>query len=494
MLNPLITIENWDGGSTLSERVGNKNQNFQGTTIDFDARKGYITCKAGYTRMSLSASTDIGVEIESMLYTGKDANRYFGTAASTGIIYSQTDSGTIASANDSANNSAISSLIEYNGYMYYTQAASIGRSDLAGSPTYTDNWQTTSLAPTCSVISDGTLWFGNGQYVAKWDDTTFTYNALDVQTGWVVKKMDNFGIPYLAVAVNNVTSSGLAAGCKILLWDRTSPTIWNDEIDVPEKYIQNILYAGGYLWIWAGSTANLYVCPLGSRQATRVWTFNNLDPRDYAFTVYPNAVTYHNGRVYFGLSNSPSASSAFTPSGLYSFNPNPTNLQLNIEINGGTLGSFRSIASMYGTASQALYVGYQTGSTQYLLRENLYTSDNPFNASLGSSGYAVYESFYFDAPIGKKLLIDGVGIDFLPISSAGTFTLSYKKDNETSFTTIFSDANTAGTENSPTGKYQTLKIEARTIKFKLSFSGGSGSIRPYFKRIFATGGLTSDTR
>ena len=487
MLKPLITIENWDGGQSLNDRIAAKNQLAIGSGIDPFLRRGYMANKVALTRMTLSSSVDTNVEFQDIIYAQEDSNVYL--AGEDTIIYSQSSAGAIASAHDSAQAGAIRSLREYKGYMYYPQDTTIGRSDLAGSPTYTDNWQASNISNVAYKpieVSGGDMFVGNGQYVAKWDGTTFTYNALDIQTGWEIQSMANFGSSLLAIGANFGDTSN-SVYSKIFLWSRQHPTIWDDEIEVPEANIFAMISRPGGLWYFAGTNnLSLYFCPLGSRQGIKVFTFENDFPELYMMMVYPNAISAKDGRIYFGLTFNTSATNQFTP-GVYSFNPDINNLKMQCEraTNAGSTGlvNIKSLRSIkYASQPQMVYFSYERGTTQNLYREQLFSSDTTIYAGNGEFTNGTSETVYFDAPQGKKIRLTGFGMDFLPLTTGSQIDLEYKKDYDTSFTAIKTYTTVAGINF-----HKPLVVECYSIKFRITVSGTNS--RQFFKRLYANGSL-----
>lgn len=496
MLKPLIVKENWNGGMSLNKRLANKNQTYKGSGIDPLIVEGYLANKVGLTRLTLSSSSDLGVEFQDIVYTQEGSDIYF--AGEDTKIY--TGESSISVANDSAQAGIIRGLKEYKGYMYYPQDTTIGRSDLAGSPTYTDNWQSSNISNVAYkplVISSdnsstgSSLFIGNGQYVAKWDDTTFTYNALDLKAGWEIQCMDNFGSSLLAIGANYGTSNNSVAS-KIFLWNKIHPTVWDDEIEVPETKIHAMISRPGGLWYFAGTNSlSLYFCPLGSRQGIRVWTFQNQNPNSLnVFTVYPNAISVKDGRIVFGLSFNTNLTDQFKP-GIYSFNPDINNLKMLCERETSATGlvDIKSAKTVkYTSQPEMVYFSYENGTTQNLYRENLFSSDSSIYGTAGSFTVGIGETEYFEAPPGKKLYFDGFGLDYLPLSGTGaTVELYYMKDTETDYTLIKSTSTTG-----VTGFYKTLPIECFCIRFKLVISVSNA--RNFIKRFYGTGKLIDDTR
>ena len=496
MLKPLIVKENWDGGMSLNDRLAKKNQVTRGSGVEQFLRPGYLANKVGLTRHTLSGNTDLGVEFQDILFTQKNSVLYY--AGEDTKIY--TGSGALSVANDSDQAGIIRSLKEYKGYMYYTQDTTIGRSDLAGSPTYTNNWQDSDISNVAykpQVISGdnsstgSSLFIGNGQYVAKWDNTTFTYNALDLKTGTEIQCMDNFSAGLLAIGANYGTSENSVAS-KIYLWNKVHPTIWDDEIEVPETKIHAMISRPGGLWYFAGTNSlSLYFCPLGSRQSINVHTFENELPGSlFEPTVYPNAITVKDGRIFFGLSFSTIISNQFLP-GIYSFNPDINNFKMVCERATKNIGltDFKSIKAVKDTNQpQIIYFSTENSTTQNLYRENLFSSDTSIYGTSGSFSIGEVETEYFEAPVGKKLYFDGFGLDYLPLKGiAPTVELYYMKDTETGYTLIESTSTTG-----VTGFYKTLPVECCSIKFKIVISVLDA--RNFIKRFYGTGKLMEDTR
>lgn len=493
MLKPLIQLNDFSGAMSLNDKIAAKNQVAIGYGMNPTLRRGYLTMRPGFVRMTLSSSSDIGVEFQDMLYAIEDGVLYF--AGEDTKIYKST--GNLVVEHDSANSGAIRSLKEYNGYMYYAQETIIGRSSLAGTPVYEDTWLTTVVSGGAAmenktfhpmeVSGDNNMYIGNGQYVDRYNGSGDAYSshALDLASGWDIQCLANFGVLYLAIGANFGTTS-----CKIFLWDRFAPS-WNDEIEIPETKIFAMISRPGGLWVFAGSsTASIYYIPLNSRQATRVYTFENDNEALYTYTIYPNAVTYKNGRVYFGLSANTAISTQVYPA-VYSFNPNPENLQMNIEFynpSASGLVDFKSVRVVnYDTYRSVLYISYENGSTQNLVRENLLGEVDVYASWFSPAG--TIETVYYEAPPDKKLYFDGFGIDTLP-RTTGSITLEYKADGDTSWTTIKSSYQDA----LGTGFYITKAVECKSIKFRISVDIQTGSSLWFIKRLFATGQLIDDTR
>jgi hypothetical protein len=481
----LIDISDFKGGMSLNEKTGRKDQFAFGYGLDFLSYPGVLTCRPDWKAMALSSSVVLSMEFQDILFTGKDNNIYFGGEDT--IIYKQTSTGDIASDHDSGQAGAIRSFQEFQAFMYYTQDTTIGRVDL-NSSTYTDNWQTGLQSVSYhqqEIGTNGKLYIGNGRYLARWDGSSFTLQALDLTSGWEIRTVTNFGT-FMCLGANYKVATG-SAGSKFVLWNKTDPS-WNDEIPVPEIDIKAAVYSTGWLWFIAGPRCALYVCNLYSRTPTKMWEFVDNNPRNGGFEVYPNSMKVKDGRVYFAISNVNSASSATNPSGLYSVPLNPAAFNINIEKYGGSDVSYKSIAPTNNDSKAMIYLSEKNGSNYRLYREKLYSSeDGTFANSVDGH---IFQSFRYEAPPGGKLQVEGFGLDSKPLPSGVTLTLSYRKDAETSWTTV---KNAYQTSNG-LGFFVKYPLSARSLQVQLSLSGDvNATNRPYVKRIYVTGHVKDDT-
>ncbi len=482
MKAPLIEINDFKGGMTLSEKMGRTDQFHTGYQLDFSSKSGKIAPGYAWRTQVFDGNSYVPDEFQVILATEKDGELYFG--ADDTKIYRQLDSGTIEVAVDSNQAGAVRSLAEYEEYMYYSQDTTVGRSDLV-TPTYTHNWQTglnTATFHPIWVSSNAQMYIGHGNDVASWDNTTFTATALDLPIGWEIRTLCDFGNLYLAIGAN-YGAQYTATKSKIFLWNRSDET-WNDEIIIPEKEIKAMVFEGGYLWIWAGRSCNLYVVSESSRYPTKVWSFTKEDPGD-KFEVYPNAVTTRNGTIYFGLSGVGTTSVSKNPVAIYSFPADPENFSLNIVLKQNyddrikSLGLFR--VETEGDIIYASIYDASVANKELLKCEDLYTA--PY------SDNGIYESFRYYAPKNKRIFTEAFGIQCDPLPADCDIGLAYKKDNDSTWTDVWttSDFQT----DDATEKIVKLGIIANSLKLKMTLGGAISSsvLRPFVSSIYVTGAL-----
>ncbi len=488
----LFLINDFKGGLTLNEKMGNADQFANGYGLDFSSKLGYLTCGPNFINMTCNASAGAPTEFQCMLNTIKDGKFWMGGEDT--VLYYTSASSIYTSAHNSTADGYIRSLAEYNSYLYYSQDSTIGRKDLTQGTTagYYDTWVTglnsnVSASHPVYISSNNTLYAGFGNDVFSWNNSVSAGSALDLVDNWDIRTICDFGYLYLAIGANYMVSTDYSTKGKVFLWNRTDSS-WNDEIAIPENSVKAMVYDSGYLWIWGGRSCNLYVVPEGSRKATKMWSFKKENPTA-DFNVYPNAVCARNGTIYFGLSNIDSVSDDFNPSDVYSFPADPNKFSLNrviLPISEG-LSTYdidiKSIAISRGTdGSQGDLLRIGLNDVQQN-RKRVYQEDlATANTYMGT---AKYESFRYQAPPGKEMLIKNIGITY-DMTSGGTLNLYYKMDADTDWTQVItSHSATAGFE---IWAYNIGKV-CDSIKLKLEISGAINYIRPFVKSIIVTGKL-----
>ena len=493
MQQPLIEINNWSRGASLDKNFAGEGQFRIGEGIDFWSRAPMVTNFPSHANLTLSGQSDLGVKLLSIKRATKDGNVYFGGDDAT--LYMQNSTGTIISVNPSGQTGGIDCLADYNDLLIYFQNTTAGNSDLAGTPTYTDNWQAGLTAQTDrqAHISgfNNILYFTNVGTIGSYDGTTWSNNALDLQADWVAVDIEDFGIDYLAIAANdNSSGDGIS---KVFLWDRYF-TSWQDEIIVPENKIQAIKFIAGYLYIWAGESANIYVCPIGSRRPTLLKKFERADPTADSFTVHPNSVEFNDGRIYFGLSTVDAASDDETPPGIYSINADPTNFNIALMYDEGSnsatapQGMNVRAVEYCNFAGGALYFAHDFNDASAVANENLHIFKTYTSSSSIYSGNSYIETNDILAPAGKKFVFEGFGLDFLDVASGGDFNLWYSTDGGTSYTALPITVSTGDTT-----KYVRHTVKTDRIMFKIFIDSGDAK-KAYLRRLFTTGKLAEDER
>jgi len=500
MEQPIIKIDNFSGGITLSKRLGKDNQFCFGHNLDFTSDPGYLTVgPAWYNVQDAGGGNFSTTEFVEIVYCIKDGNTYlFGDNKK--IYYLDSD-GNVAVANEDTSLGNFKGAVEFNGYLVYTHRVDasniyIGTKDL--SQAYNAGYNHTfksglSDADYLPLFPVGdTLYFGNGQYVGKITDITssssVTTNALDLADNWQIRDIDSFGIRYLAIAANYYTSTNRPAKAKIFLWDMSSSS-WNDEIIVPESEIKAIKFEGGYLWIWAGKSCNIYAVHETSRTPIKIWQFSREDPTQ-DLEVYPGAVISRRGTIFFGLSGEQTWPTGVNRryyrglTGIYSFPANPNRFSLNIPFyESGYNEDYKAIGVVRDEGDNKLYFSFDDSlGTIWLKREKTKSNE------LHYSDTGEFESFVYEAPKNKKIVTEAFGIYCDPLPAGCNIDMLYRTEDEQN-QSVFSGFST---ENA-TKKIVRKRVEARSLQIILKIrgtnTGTNYTYRPFIKSIFVTGHL-----
>jgi len=372
MEEPLIQIDDFKGGMTLSKKLGREDQFCFGYNIDFSSDPGFLTVSpAWYDVQDVNGGNFDTTEFVEIVHCVKDDRAYlFGEDKKIRYIDAN---GTVSLAESSTSLGDFKGAIEFNNYLVYTHRVDasniyIGTKDL--SQNYNAGYNHTFKSGLADADylplfpSGDTLYFGNGQYVGKITDITdsssVVTNALDLADNWQVRDIDYFGARYLAIAANYYTSTYRPAKSRIFLWNKSSSS-WNDEILIPEAEIKAIKYDSGYLWVWAGKSCNLYVIPENSRIATKVWQFSREDPTQN-LEVYPAAVVSRRGTIFFGLSGGQTYPTGANRryyrgrTGIYSFSADPSRFSLNVPFfNSGYNEDYKALGVVRDEGDNKLY-------------------------------------------------------------------------------------------------------------------------------------------
>ena len=493
MPKPIIEINDFSGGMTLNEKKGRSDQFKIGEKLDFGSRPGKLAPGNAWATMTLTGTSTIPTGFNAIVDAKKDGETYF-AGRDTKIYYKNTPS-TILMSTDSDQTGLIRDMVEFDEKLMFMQNTTLGIKDLSAATGagYTFDFKTGFQSKThhpIHIAADNNAYIGNGQYVGKATtldtSTDVSTNALDLPDDWNVRALADFGYRYLAIGANYGSESSPLES-KILLWDREAST-WNDEIAIPETEIKAMKYDSGYLWVWGGKSCNIYVVPEGSRVATKMFSFNRENPQ-YRHEVYPKAVLTQKGTIYFALSHVKEASSDKNPAAIYSFPANPSKFSLNLlKKRNGYDEDYYSLGLEWGSAGttgDTIYASiYDSDNTKYYLdRENLAVNEKFYKDD------ATYESFTYSAPAGQQIIAEQFGVEFDTLPAGCNISLDYKKNNDTSWGTVFSTFGTTSAYEKIVKKY----LRCNSLKLRLVMSGSSSvaTTRPFIKRIYVLGGLTS---
>jgi len=442
-----FTISQFYGGDAVDEKLGRKNQ-FANTSTGID-----IYYKPSILRGNLKMETvETGATSARMIdfVKGSDGTTYglgyllYGGANIYMTLWKLT--GTTWSAAGTASASAPvedSQVVEYKDYLYcYTQTNKIGRyGTLSSSPTFTEDWQTTTNSLTINgpmAVTNNELYIANGNLIASWDGTTWTPAAYTLPSQWTIVSMIPWG-KYLALGVRlpgSVTS-------KLIFWDTAELTIWEFAKDCPEGELIGIRNVGdvlkglvlnpatdgdhdGYLNVidWRGGAVSVAHRKQLSGLVSSSLVFRN------------NGLDSRNGTLYIGGVTA----IATNLGGIWAWGQ---------PVPGGRF-AFNHAFSMGTTTLQHFHCLKWIGSFLYA---SIYDSTGTdYKIVRSSSTASAYEDLSYDSLIfdGGKPYMDKEMVDVIlnhnALPANAVVTLKYKVNRASSWTTIGTSSTTSATQ------------------------------------------------
>lgn len=451
MAKKYLTIDKFNGGLSTGSRLGIEGSFYWGRGLNFKEDPDAITANMAAVKDSSTTVVDLPKWITSY---ASDIYAY----GNVGKLYKRS-SGTWALARTVANSTG-QGLELYADYLYYRQDSQIGRyGALSGSPSFTDNWQTSNV----QTISDwgaiksfaNLVAFGNGKYLAIWDGATFTYNKITFQTGWHVQDLGVMG-EYLVIAVNDNEDVTKARRGFLYFWDGTSST-YNFGIEVMEGGgISSIQSDQDNVFVFPGSTGNIYKY---TGKAAKIKRIPFIGEGKTAY-IWPGADTNFRGMCYFGLSD---GSTNVGYRGVYSWGAPEKNYPevLNFEypISTGTVqGTGVKIGAVKAIGNN-LYIGWLDGST--------YGIDLVSTSTKQTS--VVYESRI--SSLNTQAAFTRFKLFFKPLASGESITLKYDPDQSGSWTTAGSAS--FSSDGAVTFKLINKEFVATDVQFQVTLAGSS---------------------
>jgi len=136
-----------------------------------------------------------------------------------------------------------------------------------------------------------------------------------------------------------------------------------------------------------------------------------------------------------------------------------------------------------GNTGDMIYASVYGSTKYYLDRENLAIGEEFYKDA------ATYESFTYSAPAGQQIIAEQFGVEFDPLPAGCLVGLTYKKDNDTTWTSLISNFQTDDAIETVVRKY----LRCNSLKLRLVMRGSSSvsTNRPFISRVYVLGGLTS---
>lgn len=294
-------------------------------------------------------------------------------------------------------------------------------------PSWSNSWQSLNAPAGISnsshyvkVGQDNIIYFCDAKYVGSIKELsifdpstggTFNFNnqALDLPQGEIAEWFDELGVN-LEIAGKNFN--------KIYPWDRISSS-FNLPIIVPENLIKKVINLGNYLYIFAGTTGNIYRTQGAGVELVRKIPDYLLNNSGALLPVVTwGGVATRNGAILVGVGGLTSGNS-----GVYLLYPDGRLIMDNMPLTGSA-----NVTAIYAE-NEFYYIGFAGGVN------NMITGQSGESPARYSSFEAVVHSALF--PVANKT-VKGKFSELevqtgKPMTSAGHIRIKYRGDTSSAF-------------------------------------------------------------
>jgi hypothetical protein len=468
MANKSVSILNWNsGGLSDSKWSGLQDSLYRMVGLDPHSEPAILKAEQKLTKYS---GTTIDEFVKWQVASSNGRKYHF--SADSGKIWETTSAGVctlVHTTTAAAGEHKCLGAIEYDGYIIWATESRLHRilaTDAEGAAEWAANaeedWQTfsnTNKSYHPMVVQNLNLYIGDGYYLAEWDGTAFTPDALDITASLTIKSLGKLGTDVLI----GTTVNDSVAKTELLRWNTWSVSFTNSD-PIDETGINAFLPADNFVYVSAGTYGNIYVYD-GQQLELYKKVQGSYSP-SATCTVHPDATANLDGQVLFGVSNV-----AGNPclEGVYRIGRNSRNynwimdLPYPISERSGTdlVLSGIEIGSII-TVGQKIYVSWKNGTT--------YGVDELDSSSKLSGAY-------FETRVMRP--------DRLSYSTFSKFYMAYNSLPTSTALTLTYDKNYAGSYTTPTSsqvtdvdrKIITLEegIEATALQLKVAFTCSSNS-------------------
>ncbi|MFA5130677.1 MAG: hypothetical protein WC477_07265 [Patescibacteria group bacterium] len=187
----------------------------------------------------------------------------------------------------------ISDIIEFKGGIYFTSHTEINKDgdvDWLSAVGSVGNNLTAYKPHQMCVVGDF-LVIADGQYIHLWDGTTFTWQALDIPTGYVIMTVEEFdGKLYFTAEALTISTNpwgqNISSDVKMYVWDLIDPNSYNDEWTINQR-VTAMRSHHGRLYVWT-STAFGY---FDGREIQEIYPLNGV--------VYKHHIACVQSKIFF---------------------------------------------------------------------------------------------------------------------------------------------------------------------------------------------------
>ena len=305
MSKQLVTIANWNnGGLADSKWSGIPDSLYRMVGIDPHSEPAVL--KSEY-QLSKDSGSTVDEFVKWQVVSSNGRTYHF--SADSGKIWERTGAGVwslVHTTTPAAGEAKCLGAIEFQGYIIWATESRLHRivaTDAEGSAEWTANvaedWQTFSVTNKNwhpMVEQNLNLYIGDGNYLAEWDGSTFTANALDIKTPLIIKSLGKMGTDVLigTYVDDNITKT------ELLRWNTWSVSFTTSDT-IEEVGINAFLPADNFVYVSAGRYGNIYIYD-GQYLELYKKVQGTYTP-SATCVVHPDATTNLDGQVLFGMSN-----------------------------------------------------------------------------------------------------------------------------------------------------------------------------------------------
>jgi len=371
-----------------------------------------------------------------------------------------------------AGNAGCLGAFEYNTYVYWATQSRLHRIPIANATAtaadwtanVTADWQTFSKTDSefhPMKVQNATLWIGDGNLVASVNSSaTFTASALNMVAPLRCKTFFPFDID---LVVGTIITTNINE-CQIIRWD-TIQTSWQYSETVWENGINAFLWTGTTLLAQAGTQGNWYYYDGVKLQPYKripgTWS-----PTSYG-DVSPNAVGVLLNIPIFGFSNGSGnpADQGIYSLGSYSKDYTKVISGPDFPLSTGNVTGI-TIGAIIVDGSN-LYAAWQDGSDFGIDKLN-------YSAKYAS---AYLETLRITPSVENMSTTYRIFANYQSLPSGTDCTFKYKKNNDTSYTTLTSVNDTVNAR-----LYAELTIDHRAFQARIEFTV-SGNTAPILEAV-----------
>lgn len=274
----------------------------------------------------------------------------------------------------------------YNNYLYYASNNAVGRFDF--NATYSDSWNALNgVNPTYHPMKvfAGNLLIGDGRYVAMYDGSTFSANALDIPP--------NMSIRWLEVLLDRIMICADApVGSVIYTWDGYSPSYLQAIPVIESRVLGGINHKNSLFVITDRGEIRQYTG--AGFQTVKVLP---LIDQESTITIYPTSIQSLGDDILFAVSSS-LEDDKYVRLGIYGYNTKTGVIYLKhehqseMQVIGSTAYGYTTTLLPYGSNVVTGGIELLSGSTQYQFGYpknalRTHTTEIWFNPKTSPGGY-----------------------------------------------------------------------------------------------------------